>query len=206
MKITLAIVAIACFCMAAEVSSQTNPADTKPSGTAANQTDTLPPSAAGPGYTIGANDVLLISVWKESELTNTVPVRPDGSISLPLLNDVKAAGLTPAQLSADITAKLKKFVADPRVTVVVKEVNSQRIYVVGEVQHNGALQLLPDMTVLQALSEVGFTQFANTKGIYVLRVENGKETKIPVNYKKLIKGKTMDQNIPLKVGDTIVVP
>jgi polysaccharide biosynthesis/export protein len=186
--------------------AQANSQNNKPMSTSTNQTDTLPPSAAGPTYVIGANDVLLVSVWKEQELTNTVPVRPDGNISLPLLNDVRAAGLTPAQLSADIAAKLKKFVADPRVTVVVKEVNSQRIYVVGEVQHNGALQLLPDMTVLQALSEVGFTQFANTKGIYVLRVENGKETKIPVNYKKLIKGKTMDQNIPLKVGDTIVVP
>jgi polysaccharide biosynthesis/export protein len=208
MRMTFRTVVVALFCLLAVkgLSGQTNSQANKPAATAANQTDTLLPSNAGPGYIIGANDVLLVSVWKEPELTNTVPVRPDGNISLPLLNDVPAAGLTPTQLSADITAKLKKFVADPRVTVVVKEVNSQRIYVVGEVQHNGALQLLPDMTVLQALSEVGFTQFANTKGIYVLRVENGKEKKIPVNYKQLVKGKTMDQNIPLKVGDTIVVP
>ncbi|HEX8818135.1 MAG TPA: polysaccharide biosynthesis/export family protein [Terriglobales bacterium] len=207
MKSTFRMLIVACLYLAgAGAWAQTATTNNKPADTSMKQADTLPPSAVGPSYVIGANDVLLVSVWKEQELTNTVPVRPDGNISLPLLNDVHAAGLTPTQLSADITAKLKKFVADPRVTVVVKEVNSQRIYVVGEVQHNGALQLLPDMTVLQALSEVGFTQFANTKGIYVLRVENGKETKIPVNYKKLIKGKTTDQNIPLKVGDTIVVP
>jgi polysaccharide biosynthesis/export protein len=207
MKTTLTTLVVGLLLLAPiALSAQANSQNNKPMSTSTNQTDTLLPSAAGPTYIIGANDVLLVSVWKEQELTNTVPVRPDGNISLPLLNDVRAAGLTPAQLSADIATKLKKFVADPRVTVVVKEVNSQRIYVVGEVQHNGALQLLPDMTVLQALSEVGFTQFANTKGIYVLRVENGKETKIPVNYKQLIKGKTMAQNIPLKVGDTIVVP
>jgi len=168
------------------------------------------PTTQGPppthSYVIGAEDTLLISVWKEPDLTTTLPVRPDGNISLPLLNDVQAAGLTPMELAADITAKLKKFLADPRVTVVVTQMNSQRVYVSGEVLHTGAIPLLPDMTVLQALSIAGFTQFANTKEIYVLRTENGKQQRMPVNYKKLVSGKAMEQNILLKPGDTIVVP
>src|SRR5438105_12586525 len=163
-------------------------------------------SAAGPTYVIGADDTLHIDVWKEPDLTATLPVRPDGMISLPLLNDVQAAGLTPMQLAASITEKLKKFVSDPRVTVVVTKMNSQRVYVTGEVTHSGAMNLTPDMTVLQALATAGFTQFANTKGIYVLRAENGQQKKFPVNYKKLIKGESSNQNILLKPGDTIVVP
>jgi polysaccharide biosynthesis/export protein len=157
-------------------------------------------------YIIGGDDVLAIHVWKEPDLTTTLPVRADGMISLPLLNDVKAAGLTPMQLAADITDKLKKFLSDPRVTVTVTQMNSQRIYAMGEVLHPGTINLLPNMTVLQALASCGFTQFANTKGIYVLRNDNGAQKKIPVPYKKLIKGEAMDQNIVLKPGDTIVVP
>ncbi len=173
---------------------------------AADASAAQPISVAGPSYVIGADDVLLISVWKEPDLTATLPVRPDGNISLPLLNDVVAAGLSPTQLAAAITEKLRKFVADPRVTVVVTQINSQKIFVMGEVQHTGAIQLLPNMTVLQALADAGFTQFANTKGIYVLRTENGQQRKIPVNYKRLLKGQAIDQNIMLKPGDTIVVP
>jgi polysaccharide export outer membrane protein len=155
---------------------------------------------------IGPDDALFVSVWKEPDLTNSLPVRADGMISMPLLNDVQAAGLTPMQLSASITEKLKKFVADPHVTVVVTQMNSQRIYVTGEVSHSGAVSLLPDMTVMQALAGAGFTQFANTKGIYVLRNENGAQKRYPVNYKKLVKGQAPEQNILLKPGDTIVVP
>lgn len=155
-------------------------------------------------YVIGAEDSLHVAVWKEPDLTATLPVRPDGKISMPLLNDVQAAGLTPMQLADSITEKLKKYVTDPRVTVVVTAMNSQRIYVLGEVLHTGAMPLTPNMTVLQALATAGFTQFANTKGIYVLRQNNGKQEKIPVNYKQLIKGNA--QNIVLNPGDTIVVP
>lgn len=165
-----------------------------------------PTSAAAATYVIGPEDNLHVSVWKEPDLTNTLPVRPDGKISMPLLNDVQAAGLTPMQLAASIQEKLKKYLADPRVTVVVTQINSQKIFLTGEVQHNGSINLLPNMTVLQALASAGFTQFANTKGIYVLRIENGKQQKYPVNYKELIKGNDMSKNITLKPGDTIVVP
>jgi polysaccharide biosynthesis/export protein len=167
--------------------------------------DPAPASQAGPTYVIGPDDTLYISVWKEPDLTETLPVRADGKISMPLLNDVQAAGLTPMQLGAALTEKLKKYVSDPHVTIVVTQMNSQRVYVTGEVLHPGAMNLTPNMTVLQALSSAGFTQFANTKGIYVLRNENGSERKLAVNYKKLIKGEG-GQNIALKPGDTIIVP
>ena len=163
--------------------------------------------AEDPNYVIGAQDVLDISVWKEPEITRTVPVRPDGRISLPLLNDVQAAGLTPSQLASQIREDLKKFVNNPQVTVIVSQINSQRVYILGEVTRAGAYPLLPGMTVLQALSSAGsFTQFAKTKKIYVLRDGNGKQEKYPFNYKEVIGGKRTDENIVLKAGDTIVVP
>ena len=157
-------------------------------------------------YVIGADDTLRISVWKEPDLTETLPVRPDGKISMPLLNDIPAAGLTPLQLKDSITQKLKKYIADPRVTVVVTAMNSRRFFVTGEVLHSGPMTLLPNMTMLQALSQAGFTQFANLKAIYLLRAENGKQEKLPFNYKEVIKGNHPEQNINLKPGDTVVVP
>jgi polysaccharide export outer membrane protein len=163
-------------------------------------------SQTGPEYVIGPEDALHIAVWREADLTASLPVRPDGKISLPLLDDVQAAGLTPKQLADSITEKLKKYVADPRVTVVVTQINSKRIYLVGEVLHVGATPMLPNMTVLQALSSAGLNQFANTKRIYVLRTENGKQQKLPVNYRKLVKGEQIEQNYLLQPGDTIVVP
>jgi polysaccharide export outer membrane protein len=125
---------------------------------------------------------------------------------MPLLNDVMAAGLTPLELKDSITEKLKKYIADPRVTVVVTAMNSRRIFVTGEVTHTGPMALLPHMTMLQALAEAGFTQFANLKAIYVLRTENGKQEKLPFNYKEVVKGNRPEQNIVLKPGDTVVVP
>lgn len=184
--------------------AQTNP---PAANSGANNSEAAPlPQVNNATYIIGGDDVLAVHVWKEPDLTTTLPVRADGMISLPLINDIKAAGLTPMQLAANITEKLKKYLSDPHVTVTVTQMNSQRIYAMGEVLHPGSINLLPNMTVLQALATCGFTQFANTKGIYVLRNDNGAQKKIPVPYKKLIKGAAMDQNITLKPGDTIVVP
>jgi polysaccharide export outer membrane protein len=185
-----------------------NPAPAQPAAGAAPDSAVNAPSgsAAGADYIIGPEDVLHVAVWKEADLTATLPVRPDGKISLPLLNDVQAAGLTPMQLADSLTEKLKKYVASPRVTVVVNQINSKRIYLAGEVSHTGAVSMLPNMTVLQALSSAGLTQFANTKKIYVLRVHDGKQQKMPVDYRKLLKGEQMDQNYLLQPGDTIVVP
>lgn len=166
---------------------------------------TLP---ASPTYVISPGDVLDISVWKEPEISfRNLPVRPDGKISLPLINDVQAAGLTATQLSIAITQRLKKFIEDPQVTVVVAAVNSQHYYVLGEVLHAGVFPLLPGITVLQALSAAGgFTQFANTKKVYILRSVNGAQKKMPFNYKDVVQGKNLQENIRLKPGDTIIVP
>lgn len=164
-------------------------------------------ATADPNYVIGGQDVLDISVWKEPEVSRVVPVRPDGKISLPLLNDVQAAGLTPGALAQQITESLKKYVTNPQVTVIVTTINSQRVYLLGEVSRPGAFPMIPGMTVLQAISSGGgFTQFARTKSIYVLRNENGKQVKYPFNYKEVINGKKPEQDIALKAGDTIVVP
>jgi polysaccharide export outer membrane protein len=158
-------------------------------------------------YHIGPQDIVKIDVWKEMEITRTIPVRPDGKISLPLLNDVQASGLTAMQLAANIREGLMKFLTNPQVTVTVTEINSRRVYLTGEVAHNGAIPLLPNMTALQAIaSGGGFTQFAKQKDIYILRVENGKQIKHPFNYKEVIKGKRPEDNILLQPGDIIVVP
>ena len=158
-------------------------------------------------YKIGPQDVLRVDVWKEPEITRTIPVRPDGKISLPLLNDVQAAGLTSLELGATIREGLKRYINDPQVTVTVTEINSRRIYVTGEVTRPGAFPLLPNMTVLQALSSSGgFTQFAKIKNIYVLRQEDGKQVKHPFNYKQVIAGKKPEDDILLEPGDVIVVP
>ncbi len=177
-----------------DVGSKGDVAEAKPAG--ANSSD----------YVLGSDDQLHITVWKEADFSVTLPVRPDGKISLPLINDIQAAGLTPMELRESITEKLKKYIADPRVTVVVTAMNSRRVFVSGEVVHTGAIPLLPNMTMLQALANAGFTQFANLKGIYVLRMENGKQVKLPFNYREVIKGRHPEENILLKPGDTVVVP
>jgi polysaccharide biosynthesis/export protein len=165
------------------------------------------PATTDPAYVIGPQDVLDINVWKEPEMTRTVPVRPDGKISLPLINDVQAAGSTPQQLASAVSDKLRKFLTEPQVTVIVTAINSQRVYVVGEVLRAGAFPLLPGMTVLQVLANAGgFTTFANEKKIHVMRVVNGKHTEVPFNYREVLKGDNPDQNIKLEPGDTVVVP
>jgi len=158
-------------------------------------------------YVIGPADVLDVMVWKEPDISRSIPVRPDGKISLPLLNDVQAAGLEPMQLQAVITEGLRKFISGPQVTVVVMQINSRRVYVVGEVARPGAFPMLPNMTVLQALSTAGgFSQFAKLSAIYVLRTENGQQVTLPFNYKEVVRGGRPEQNITLKPGDTVVVP
>lgn len=159
-----------------------------------------------PDYVIGADDVLLVTVWNETQLSGTMPVRPDGMITLPLIGDVLAAGSTPMQLRADLTTRLKKFVTDPVVDVTVTAVNSKQVFFVGEVGHVGPLQLTPGMTILQAIATAGgLTPYANKKKIYILRGEQGKQQKIPFDYDKALKKDDM-QGVSLVPGDTIVVP
>lgn len=167
-----------------------------------------PPAGAGVDaqrYVIGAEDSLQITVWKEPTLSGTVPVRPDGRISLVLIGDLQAAGRTPMQLADDITARLKKYIQDPNVSVVVMSVNSQKIFLVGEVGKVGPVMMTAGMTALQAISSGGgLTPYANAKKIYILRSEGGRQQKIPFNYKAVLKGDAPGPE--LKPGDTIVVP
>jgi polysaccharide export outer membrane protein len=160
-----------------------------------------------PNYSIAPEDVLTIDVWKEPEISRTVPVRRDGKISLPLLNDVQAAGLTPTQLGSAIVERLRATIVHPQVTVIVAQMSGLRIYILGQVNRGGAYPLVPDMTVMQALSIAGgFTPYANVKKVHVIRSENGTDKLFPVNYKEVSSGRKTEQNIHLKAGDTIVVP
>jgi polysaccharide biosynthesis/export protein len=159
-------------------------------------------------YIIGAEDVLSISVWKEVELSvKELVVRPDGKISLPLVNDILASGRTPKQLQEQIAEKLKEFVAAPNVTVTVLKVYSHKVSVVGQVSKPGLYTLGSPTTVLDLLARVGgVSEFAKAKNIKILRTENGKNLQFPFNYKNVIQGKDLQQNILLKDGDTVLVP
>jgi polysaccharide export outer membrane protein len=165
-------------------------------------------AAPTPGYRIGAGDVLQISVWKETEVSApSVVVRPDGRIAIPLIKEVNAAGLTTDELERVLVDKLALFVKDPNVTILVKEIRSKKVYLVGAVQKTGPIAMDYEMSVLQALSEAGgLTVFAKSKHIYILRAEKGTEERIPFNYDAVIKGKHMEQNVVLRPGDTVVVP
>jgi polysaccharide export outer membrane protein len=166
-------------------------------------------SAAGAAidsYVIGESDVLTITVWKEPTLSGSLLVRPDGMVSVPLLGDVLASGLTPLQLADQIATKLKKYIQDPNVSVVLTQINSKKIYLLGEVAKKGPVEMTPGMTLLEAISSAGgLTDYANAKKIYILRNEAGKHQKIPVHYKEALKGNS-ELNLVLKFGDTIVVP
>jgi polysaccharide export outer membrane protein len=191
-----------------QMSTQTLALSTESGSTKAPASAKTPVSApVSAEYVIGTEDVLQINVWKETDISSSVPVRPDGKISLPLLNDVQAAGLTPLQLAGDISERLKLYITEPRVTVIVTAMNSRRAYVMGQVTRQGAVPLISNLTVLQALSAAGGpVQYANTKKIYILRTEEGKQQRLPFNYDAVIRGKNPEQNIILKPGDTIVVP
>lgn len=157
---------------------------------------------------IGPDDVLAINVWKEPEVSQTVPVRPDGKISLPLIGEVMASGLTPTQLQASITLALDHYLSRPAVTVIVHEVKSQRYVVVGQVAKPGSYELQMPMTVLDAIAAAGGPlEYAKVKSIYVLRAgPKGTTVRLPFNYKEAMKGKHLAQNVELRSRDTVVVP
>jgi polysaccharide export outer membrane protein len=158
-------------------------------------------------YVIGPEDVLYIHVWREEAITRTVPVRFDGNISLPLIDEVQAAGLTPLQLKEILIEKLKKFVDTPNVSVTVMEANSYKVYVSGQIRTPGVFRLRSETSILQIIPMAGgFTEWADQKRILIIRKESGKEKRITVNYKKIVEGTDLKGNIVLKAGDTIIVP
>ena len=174
-----------------------------------------PPAAPAPAdaqppmtdsYVIGSTDVPECFRLQGANLSGTMLVRPDGMISVPLLGDVVATGKTPLKLAAEITEKLKKFIQDPNVTVTLTGMNSKRVYMIGEIGRSGPLEMTPGMTLLQAIATAGgLGPFANSKKIYILRNDGGKQQKIPVQYKKALRGDS-SLNLILIPGDTIVVP
>jgi len=159
-------------------------------------------------FVIGNDDVLAINVWKEPDITRSIPVRSDGKISLPLAGEVQAAGRTPLKLEQDIAAKLKAYIAEPEVTVIVQQINSQKFNILGQVSKPGSYPLTNSPTVLDAIAIAGgFRDFAKQKSIYVLRQNpDGSQTRLLFNYKDVVKGKNPDQNVKLQPRDTIVVP
>jgi polysaccharide export outer membrane protein len=171
------------------------------------------PPAPTPGiptpadYVIGPDDALDVVVWRDKDMSASVQVRPDGKISLPLVNDIQAAGLTPDQLRESVKAAVARFVTDPAVTIVVRQINSRKVYVTGSVGKPGPYPLSDTMTVLQMLALAGgLSEYANGKEILVMRTERGQTQSFKFNYKDVSKGKNLQQNIVLRPGDTIVVP
>jgi polysaccharide export outer membrane protein len=178
---------------------------------AASLAPPLTPSANKPhddSFVIGNDDLLAINVWKEPDISRSIPVRSDGKLSLPLVGEVQAAGRTPLQLEQDITSKLRNYIAEPEVTVMVQQINSQKFNILGQVARPGSYSLAHSATVLDAIAIAGgFRDFAKQKAIYILRQDPaGGESRIPFNYKDVIKGKNPAQNIKLEPRDTIVVP
>jgi polysaccharide biosynthesis/export protein len=198
-------------------SSQPAPAQKPASAPAPQNGKAIPNPAAPPNipagvtpppdYVIGPSDVLSIVYWREKDLSSDVTVRPDGNISLPLLNDIHAAGLTPAQLRDRLTEAARRYVEDPNVTVVVHEINSRKVFVTGEIANPGEYPLMGPTTVLQLIAVAGgLRDYADGKKILIVRPENGKQVTYRFNYKDAAAGKGLRQNIELKPGDTIIVP
>ena len=158
-------------------------------------------------YTLGSEDVIEVSVWKEEDFSKVVLIRPDGRISLPLIGDIQAAGLTAEKLTENIKKALGDYVDSPTVSVIVQQINSLKIFIQGEVASPGVLELRSNTTLLQAISLAGgFTEWAKKDKIAILRRSGDKEIRIPVDYEKILSGKDPSQNILLKRGDTIIVP
>ena len=181
------------------------------SSAASPETQTTPPAvtkAHDNAYQIGSDDLLGINVWGEPQLTQQIPVRTDGKISLPLVGEVQASGQTPLQLEHEVTEKLRTYITDPQVTVMVLKINSEKFNILGRVVKPGSYPLSTPLTILDAIAEAGgFQDFAKQKDIYVLRQNaSGSETRIPFNYKDVIRGKHPEENIHIEPRDTIVVP
>jgi polysaccharide export outer membrane protein len=187
-------------------------AATAPTANPAQPTQNVEASTASKphddSFVIGNDDVLAINVWKEPDISRSIPVRSDGKISLPLVGEVQAAGRTPLKLEVEIASRLKNYISEPEVTVIVQQINSQKFNILGQVNRPGTFVIANSLTVLDALALAGgFRDFAKQKSIYVLRQNaDGTQTRIPFNYKEVIKGQNPAQNVRIQPRDTIVVP
>lgn len=201
----LRTLAIATICSA--FAGQADAGQVQSSLAAAGAVGTSPVAASlSPKFVIGVGDVLSVTFWREQGMSGDVVVRPDGKISLPLLRDVQAAGLTPEQLAKDLGTAAVKFVDDPDVTVIVKEIHSRQVFLVGQVGMPGMIPLIGDMNVLQVIAiGGGLLEYADKKDIVVIRNANKQEMRFKFNYEDVLKGKNMKQNIVLHPGDVVVV-
>jgi polysaccharide export outer membrane protein len=197
----LLLASVCCYSQSGAPPAEAAPAPVSP--------QEAPSPAAGTdsdSYVIGASDVLTVTVWNQPTLSGTILVRPDGMITVALIGDVQASGITPLQLANQIASKLKKYYTDPNVSVVISQIHSKLVYLLGEVEKRGPVDMTPGMTLLNAIASAGgLTDYANTKKMYILRGEAGKQQKIPVRYKDALKG-ISECNLILEPGDTIVVP
>jgi polysaccharide export outer membrane protein len=198
------IAAVLVFSMLAAVAAQQPaPAATPENGIGAGGTGVALPA----GYVIGPDDALAIVVWREKDMSTDVVVRPDGKITLPLLNDLQAAGLTPDQLRQAVEKAAAKYVAEPNATVIVKAINSRKVHILGDVVKAGTYPLSGDMTVLQLIALAGGLQeYADEKHITVMRKEDGTDRVLKFNYRDVVRQKNLSQNVLLKPGDTVIVP
>jgi len=206
-RMKVVVVLAFCVLLSSGVWAQAAASGTQPA-TGAPAANVAPASAHDNTFVIGAGDVLAVNVWKEPDISRSVPVRPDGKISLSLVGEVQAAGRTPLRLEQDIAAKLKNYISDPTVTVIVQQINSEKFNILGQVAKPGTYPLASAATVLDAIAIAGgFRDFAKKKSIYVLRQNSdGTEARLPFNYKEVIKGQNLTQNVKLEPRDTIVVP
>jgi polysaccharide export outer membrane protein len=217
-KKQIVLIVVVFWIAAGSLMAQTQAADLKSPEPAASDTakpadipkpaDTAKPAVDVPlGYIVGDSDVIRVNVWKEPEVSQTVVVRTDGNISLPLINEVKVSGMTPLQIQDLVAEKLKAFLNSPQVTVTVIEIHSKRAFITGEVARPGTYSLNAQTTVLQLIAQAGgFTPFAKTDSIVVLRTEDGRQSRLKFKYKEVVQGKKTEQNIALHPGDTVVVP
>jgi len=186
-----------------DVSSQDSPQDNPEKPVAGTAKEVYPPDRL---YRIGVEDVLLVSVWRDADLTREVPVRPDGKISLPLIQDITAAGKTPAELGQEIQVRLKEYMSNPSVTVIVREINSIKIYLLGEVARPGPVAPKAQVRLLQAIAMAGgITPFGGKKKIAIFRKTPSGEKVIEVSYESIVSGKKPSDNLILEPGDTVVV-
>ena len=200
--IIASVIAVPAFAQTQKPAAQPMPA-TAAAVAAPRTTDPVVP----PGYVIGTDDVLSIVYWKDKDMSSDAQVRPDGRIALPLINEVQAAGLTPEQLRERLTEESKKYMEDANITVVVRQINSRKVFITGEVNRPGPYPLTSPITVMQLIAMAGGLQeYADSKKIVIMRTENGKPTSLKFNYKDVTAGKNLQQNIVLKPGDTVVVP
>lgn len=202
MKAVIASALVLTLCPAAIAANQQAPQANHAAAASVSTPSMLPAD-----YVIGADDVLSVVYWREKEMSADVTVRPDGKVALPLLNDIVAAGLTPDAFRDRVIEAAKRFVESPNPTVMVKEVNSRKVFITGQVEKPGSYQLNNPMTVLQLIALAGgLKEFARGKNISIIRPEGGEPATFRFNYQEALSRQNLQQNIALKPGDTVLVP